>query len=154
MNSQAMRIVLGVIAALALFILGFFVLTPAPIEAHYFDTGPAPAMEGVLAPNDALAACQILGADEIVQPEELERGRRSHSRSRVDCGRSSPGLGFAAPPSEARRVPSCEISEPSRRNNSMCRSGNPGTAFQGSDSGSMELAVPVLGRGSRSGQVG
>lgn len=67
-----MRIVLGVLAALALFVVGFLALTPAPIEAHYFDAGPAPVMEGVLEPNDALAACEILGADEILHPEELE----------------------------------------------------------------------------------
>ncbi len=67
-----MRIVLGAFGILLLVVVGFFALTPSPIDARYFDAGPAPALEGVLAPNDALAACEILGADEIVHPEELE----------------------------------------------------------------------------------
>ncbi len=67
-----MRIVLAVLAALALAVVGVFALMPAPIDAHYFYAGPPPAMEGVLAPNDVLAACEILGAAAIENPEEIE----------------------------------------------------------------------------------
>ncbi|MDJ0847220.1 MAG: SMP-30/gluconolactonase/LRE family protein [Myxococcota bacterium] len=67
-----MRIFLTGCAVLALVVVGFFVFTPSPIDARFFDAGPAPALEGVLAPNDALAACEIFAADEIVHPEELE----------------------------------------------------------------------------------
>lgn len=67
-----MRTILGVLAILVLVVVGFFAFTPAPIAAHYFYAGPAPALEGVLAPNDALAACEILGVDEISNPEEFE----------------------------------------------------------------------------------
>lgn len=71
-----MRTAVAIIGGLALLgvlsLVAFFALTPAPIASHAFDAGPAPALEGVLAPNDALARCEILAADEIDGPEELE----------------------------------------------------------------------------------
>lgn len=61
----------GVIAAVLLLALVVFIALPSPIDAIAWSPSPAPAAEGVLAPNDLLRDAQLLGVDEFSRPEDV-----------------------------------------------------------------------------------
>lgn len=64
------RIVLSIAGVLTILALAWFVW-PAPIDPAFWDEPEAPAMTGVLAPNDRLASAQIIARDEIENAEDL-----------------------------------------------------------------------------------
>jgi sugar lactone lactonase YvrE len=59
------------LAALLPAALLFLLLSPSPIDPAAYTPSPPPALEGVLAPNEALRATELLAQGEITGPEDI-----------------------------------------------------------------------------------
>lgn len=51
---------------------GYLAFGPGPIDSAAYRPPPAPAMTGVMAPNEALKAAELLGQGQIVGPEDVD----------------------------------------------------------------------------------
>jgi len=71
-----MKILLFVLFAIPAIAIGVFLLLPAPIDPVAYEPSKAPALTGVLAPNDLLENAELLGLGQIDGPEEVAVDRQ------------------------------------------------------------------------------
>ncbi|OEC35000.1 Sugar lactone lactonase YvrE [Pseudomonas cuatrocienegasensis] len=65
-----MKIVFGLFAALLAVLALYLVITPSPIDPLAWEAPKAPAMTGVLEPNDTLMKAELLGRGQVHGPED------------------------------------------------------------------------------------
>ena len=65
------RLIVGIFIVVAL-VVAYLLAAPSPIDAVAYDSPPPPELTGVLAPNNALAAVEILAPDAFLGAEDVE----------------------------------------------------------------------------------
>jgi sugar lactone lactonase YvrE len=66
-----MKTLMAVIAALVFIAAGCLILIPGPLDSAAYRPDPAPALTGVLAPNDKLKAAALIGQGKIIGAEDV-----------------------------------------------------------------------------------
>jgi sugar lactone lactonase YvrE len=65
-----MKKLLGAIALLLIAAAAYLLIKPGPIDPLAWEAPPAPAMTGVLEPNDTLMKAELIGKGQLVGPED------------------------------------------------------------------------------------
>lgn len=82
-----MKKLLGLVVLLVVALAVYLALTPSPIDPLAWTPPKAPAMTGVLEPNDTLMKAELLAQGQIVGPEDTAVDSQGHVFAGLDDGR-------------------------------------------------------------------
>ncbi|MFS2126791.1 SMP-30/gluconolactonase/LRE family protein [Pseudomonas sp. Pseusp97] len=82
-----MKKLLGLVVLLALALAVYLALTPSPIDPLAWSPPKAPAMTGVMEPNDTLMKAELLAQGQIVGPEDTAVDSQGRVFAGLDDGR-------------------------------------------------------------------
>lgn len=82
-----MKKLLGLVAVLVLALAVYLALTPSPIDPLAWTPPKAPAMTGVMEPNDTLMKAELLAQGQIVGPEDTAVDSQGRVFAGLDDGR-------------------------------------------------------------------